>query len=98
MAERNRMLPEVLRKLREDCNLTQRRVAAALDIDTATYCKVENGKYLPNKEQVEKLSEIFKCDRNYLVKLWLADKIVDIAETDDIVANDAIQLAQEKLK
>lgn len=92
------MLPEVLRQLREKSGLPQRKVASALDIDTATYCKIENGKYLPNKEQVEKLSQIFSCDRDYLVKIWLADKLIDLAETDDRVAYDAIQLAHDNLK
>lgn len=92
------MLPEVLRQLREKTGLPQRKVASALDIDTATYCKIENGKYLPNKEQVERLSQIFGCDRDYLVKIWLADKLIDLAETDDRVAYDAIRLAYDNLK
>ena len=95
---RTKMLPEVLRQLREKSSLPQRKVASALDIDTATYCKIENGKYLPNKEQVEKLSQIFGCDRDYLVKIWLADKLIDMAETDNRVAYAAIRLAYDNLK
>lgn len=94
---RTKMLPEVLRQLREKSGLPQRKVAFALDIDTATYCKIENGKYLPNKEQVEKLSQIFGCDRDYLVKIWLADKLIDLAETDGKVASEAIKLANKKI-
>lgn len=94
---RTKLLPEVLRKLREKSGLPQRKVASALDIDTATYCKIENGKYFPNKEQVEKLSHIFGCNRDYLVKIWLADKLIDLAETDVKVASEAIKLANEKI-
>jgi DNA-binding XRE family transcriptional regulator len=41
------MLCEKLKEQRKQSNLPQRKVAAALDIDTATYYKKENGNYLP---------------------------------------------------
>ena len=53
------LLADKLKQLREEEKLPQRRVAAALDIDTATYCKMEKGKYLPSKEQVIQLSDFF---------------------------------------
>lgn len=91
-------LPEVLRQMREKLGLPQRKVAAFLDIDTATYCKIENGKYLPNKMQVEHLAVIFSCNRDDLVKVWLADKIVELAESDKSVTDDAMKLANKTLK
>mgnify|MGYP002578517845 FL=1 len=44
------MLSEKLKMLREEAGLPQRKLAVALDIDTATYSKIENGLYLPKKE------------------------------------------------
>ncbi|HPW67269.1 MAG TPA: helix-turn-helix domain-containing protein [Salinivirgaceae bacterium] len=35
---------ERIRQLREERQLPQRKLAATLDIDTATYCKIEKGK------------------------------------------------------
>ena len=43
------MLSDRLKELRGQCDLLQRKVAAALDIDTTSYCKIENSNY-PQKE------------------------------------------------
>lgn len=91
------MLPNLLRTLRENAKLPQREVSSALGIDTTTYCKIEKGKYPANKEQVEKLAKIYHYDRNELVKVWLADKLISISETDDAVGAEAIYLANMKV-
>lgn len=39
--EKNKMLPIKLKQLRETSGLPQRKVAAVLDIDTATYSKLK---------------------------------------------------------
>lgn len=90
------MLPDVLRQLREKLHLPQRQIASALGIDTTTYCKIEKGRYPANKEQVVKLAELLHAERNELVKVWLADKIVNIANKDEEVAAEAIKLADSK--
>ncbi len=46
------MLSDKLKELRDQAKQPQRKVAAALDIDTATYSKIENGKYMPNRDFV----------------------------------------------
>ena len=82
-----------------DCGCKElRKIAAALDIDTATYSKIENGKYIPQREQVIALSQIFKCDTNELIKLWLADKMVSIAKEDVEVMSDAVKLLNQTIK
>lgn len=90
------LLADKLKQLREEAKQPQRHVAAALDIDTATYCKMEKGKYLPSKEQVLQLSDFFKYDSEEMTKLWLADKVIDVAKDEDM-ANEAILLAQVML-
>ena len=74
------MLSEKLKEQRKQCNLPQRKVAAALDIDTATYCKIENGNYSPKREQV--------------MTLWLADLIKEITEPEKDIANDAMEIVK----
>lgn len=91
------LLADKLKQLREEAKQPQRRVAAALDIDTATYCKIEKGKYLPSKEQVIQLSDFFKYESEEMIKLWLADRLIDVAKDEDL-ANEAILLAQDMLK
>lgn len=63
------LIADKLKQLREEVKQPQRRVAAALDIDTATYCKMEKGKYLPRKGQVILLSDFFKYDGEEMIKL-----------------------------
>lgn len=63
------MLPEKLKEQRKQCNLPQRKVAAALDIDTANYCKIENGNYSPKREQVIELANILHTDVKKLLTL-----------------------------
>lgn len=91
-------LTDHLRKYREKAGLPQRKVAAFLDIDTATYCKIENGKYFPSKEQIEKIADILQCDSKELIKIWLADKIVQVAEEGEDVAVEALQLANQSFE
>lgn len=90
------LLADKLKQLREEAKQPQRRVAAALDIDTATYCKMEKGKYLPSKEQVIQLSDFFKYNSEEMIKLWLADRLIDVAKDEDM-ASEAILLAQDML-
>lgn len=91
------LLPDLLRRYREKAGLPQRKVAAFLDIDTATYCKIENGKYSPSKDQIEKVAEILNCQFHELIKTWLADKIIQILEDDENVALEALQLAYNSI-
>lgn len=90
------LLADKLKQLREEAKQPQRRVAAALDIDTATYCKIEKGKYLPSKEQVIQLSTLFKYDGEEMIKLWLAERLIDVAKDEDM-ASEAILLVQDML-
>jgi len=92
------LLPNKLKELREQCELPQRKVASALDIDTATYCKIENGNYSPQKEQVIQLADILKADKDELVKLWLADKITIVAESEKKFAPEELKLVNDNLK
>lgn len=86
------MLSEKLKELRKQCNQPQRKVAAALDIDTATYCKIENGNYSPKREQVIALASILNADVKELLTLWLADQIKEIIEQEKDIAPKAIEL------
>lgn len=88
------MLPEKLKEQRKQCNLPQRKVAAALDIDTATYCKIENGNYSPKREQVIELANILHTDVKKLLTLWLADQIKEITDTNNDVADEAMEMVK----
>ena len=98
LTSKTMLLPNKLKELLEQCELPQRKVAAALDIDTATYCKIENGNYSPRKEQVIQLADILQADKDELVKFWLADKITIVAESEKDFATEALKLVNENYK
>lgn len=92
------MLSDKLKEQRKQCNLPQRKVAAALDIDTATYCKIENGNYSPKREQVIELASILNTDVKELLTLWQADQFSNAISTNNNIAAEAIELVYNQYK
>ena len=72
-----------IRTIREEKQIPQRQLAAALEIDTATYCKIEKGDRRAKREQVFILSELLEVDSKELIRLWSADKVYDIIAEED---------------
>lgn len=74
---------ERIRKLREEQELPQRKVAAILDIDTSLLAKYERNERHPSKELISKIAKLYKIDCNELVNEVLSDKIAyQILEED----------------
>lgn len=88
------ILSERLKELRTRLELPQRKVAAALDIDTATYSKIENGLYSPRREQILLLATILQENESELIKLWLADKVYGVIK-DENNAIEALKVVKE---
>ncbi|MDR1792399.1 MAG: helix-turn-helix domain-containing protein, partial [Bacteroidales bacterium] len=63
---------ERIRQFSEQQQLSQRKVVAALDIDTASYCKIEKGDRKARKEYLPIIAEFLKADYEELLKFWLA--------------------------
>lgn len=72
-----------LRILREEKQIPQRQLASVLEIDTATYCKIEKGDRRAKRGQVLTLSETLQSDSKELLRLWSADKVFEIIENED---------------
>jgi transcriptional regulator with XRE-family HTH domain len=88
---------EKIRQLREEKQLLQRQVSAALEMDNALYCKMERGDRITKREQVVKLALLFEIDPDTLLSLWLADKInIAIGEEKDL-ALQALKIVQQKM-
>ncbi len=92
------LFTERIKELRILNQMPQRQLAAALEIDTATYCKIEKGERKAKKEQVAILSEMFHVETNDLLTLWLADKVTDVVSDEHKVASEALSMAAENLK
>lgn len=54
-------------ELRKLNNLTQRQVAAALEISQPSYIRYENGGAEPNIEKLVKLADLFDVSLDYLL-------------------------------
>ena len=94
----NMLFTEKIKELRIQNQMPQRQIAAALDIDTATYCKIEKGERRAKKEQVAILSEMFHVEMTDLLTLWLADKVTDMVSDEHVVASEALSMAAENLR
>jgi transcriptional regulator with XRE-family HTH domain len=88
---------ERIKQLREQLNLPQRKVAEVLNIDSATYCKIERGERKAKREQLPILAEYIKADKEELLTLWLADQIKNLVANDnDKIAANAIKIVYKQ--
>lgn len=69
------MFEAKLKQLREEVNIPQRKVAA-LDIDTATCSKIENGLFTLRKDFIPIIEEFYGLKKGALTTEWLADKVL----------------------
>lgn len=72
-----------IKTLREEKQIPQRQLASVLEIDTATYCKIEKGDRRAKREQVNVLAELLQVDSKELIRLWSADKVYDIIAEEE---------------
>lgn len=92
------LFTEKIKELRIQKQMPQRQIATALDIDTATYCKIEKGERRAKKEQVAILSEMFHIKMIDHLTLWLADKVTDMVSDQHVVASKVLLMTAENLR
>jgi len=92
------MFIEPIKRLREERQMPQRILAAALDIDTATYCKIEKGERRVRREQVLIIANLLKADEKELLALWLADQVTAVVESDKQIADKALNIVKNNMK
>jgi transcriptional regulator with XRE-family HTH domain len=83
---------EKIRELRENQGLLQRQLAASLEIDTPMFSKIERGDRKAKREQVEHLAILLEANLSELLRIWLADQIVELVK-DEPQAIDALETA-----
>ncbi len=89
---------ERIRQLREERQLPQRKLATTLDIDTATYCKIEKGERRAKAEQVVVIADLLETDKDELLALLLADQVVSVVDNEQSVADKALDIVKENIK
>ncbi|GHU56480.1 hypothetical protein FACS189411_07210 [Bacteroidia bacterium] len=92
------MFNERIKQLREDRQIPQRKLAAALDIDTASYCKIERGERRARKEHIAIIAELLQADREELLTFWLADQVTVVVAEDKELASKVLDIAKENIK
>ncbi len=90
------LFAERIKLLREQRQMPQRQLAAALEIDTATYCKIERGERRAKREQLSILADMFETDKNSLLNLWLAEQIYSVVK-DENDAEKVLSLVHESV-
>ncbi len=86
-----------IRLLREERELLQRHLAAALEIDTPMYSKIERGDRRAKREQVIKLAELLQADPKELLTLWLADQVMIVLKDDSELAANTLTIVQQNI-
>ena len=92
------MFSKRIKELRIQNHLPQRQLAAALDIDTATYCKIERGERKAKKDQLPILSKLLNVTTEHLLVLWLADQVSAVVSEDPNIAPQALLLVVDEFK
>lgn len=90
------LFAEKIKQLREEQQLPQRQLAAALEIDTATYCKIEKGDRKARREQIAVIADMLKCEKEELLEIWLADKVYAIVKEEEH-SDNVLSVVAEKV-
>ena len=88
---------ERIKQLRDQRQLPQRKVAEALDIDGATYCKIERGERKAKREQLAIIAELLKTDEKELLALWLADQVTAVVADEKELSNKVLNIAKQNI-
>ena len=87
-----------IRQLREERKLLQRHLAAALDMDTPMFSKIERGERPAKRAQVITIAKLLSTDENELLTLWLANKVMEVLKDDKELAGKAMEIVNKTLK
>ena len=93
----NNQFGQRIKLLRESKSILQKHLAYSLQIDTPLYSKIERGERSAKREQVLIIAKTLDFEKNELLILWLADKILDLVDGDE-VALKALKEAEKQVK
>jgi len=85
------------KNIREERNLLLDDISKKTGISKAVLSRIENGKRLPTREQVNQLCKYYNAEKNEIIVQWLSDKLVYEVQDEDF-ALEAMQVAEEKIK
>jgi transcriptional regulator with XRE-family HTH domain len=91
------MFNERIKQLREDRQIPQRKLAAVLDIDTASYCKIERGERRARKEHIPIIAELLDADKDELLTFWLADQVTAMVADEKELSDKVLDMAKKNI-
>lgn len=86
-----------LKEIREAKGFLLQEVANKTLINYTSLSRIETGKRLPTKSQVQSLAQFYSCSENELIKQLISDKIIFEVQ-NDALGLEGFQLAEQKLK
>jgi len=92
------LFADKIKQLRDENQMLQRQFAAAMDIDTPLFSKIERGERRAKREQAIAIAKILKYNETELLTLWLADQIIEVIEDEKELAGKALIVAQKYIK
>lgn len=96
--QKDMLLGNKIKELRDQYEVLQRQLAAYLEIDTPMFSKIERGDSRAKRNQVIQLAKYFHINENELLILWLADKVMDALEGENELSLDAIEVVKSNMK
>lgn len=85
-----------IKQLRELSGMLQRELASKLEVGEGFLSKVETDQKQLKRDDLKKLSIIFKVSLVELETLWLANKVYSIVKNEQ-VGSDALRVAEQHL-
>ena len=85
------------KNIREQRKILLENVSNDTGINKTLLSRIENGKRLPTRDQVNQLSTFYKSEKNEIIIQWLSEKILNDIK-DEEFALEAINIAAEKIK
>ena len=86
-----------LKEIRENKGVPLQTVSNKTNINFTLLSRIENGKRLPTKEQLNKLADYYQYNKDKLIKILISDKIVDEIK-DEEFGIEVLKIAEQKIK
>ena len=91
-------LGQYLRDVREELNLPLQEVYNRTNIDVTLLSRIENGRRLPTKEQMQLLVKLYGCDEHKSLVLLGTEKVLFTLDGDNEYKLEVIQSVSEKVR
>lgn len=91
-------LGQYLREVRERLNLPLQEVYNRTNIDVTLLSRIENGRRLPTKEQIQLLVRLYGCDEHKSMVLLGTEKVLFTLKGDNEYKLEVIQSVSEKVR